>query len=209
MLHRFTVGLALTLATGTLAACGGGSSSLAPSNSGSGSGGGVPVAAPPPVPVTVPPVATMAPVTASALPMAQLKGSLGFTNAAGFTVYVFDADLRAPGTSQCTGACAGVWPAVTPTAGAALSHGFSTIVRSDGVTQLTYGGRPLYTFTVDQKSGDVNGDGINSFGATWHIARPQSSVPTQSPTQSPTQAPTQSPTQAPPVMNPTPKPPGY
>ncbi|HTX45529.1 MAG TPA: hypothetical protein VMD48_04580 [Solirubrobacteraceae bacterium] len=35
--------------------------------------------------------------------------------------------------------------------------------------QLTLGGRPLYTFAEDGASGQANGNGIKSFGGTWHV----------------------------------------
>jgi predicted lipoprotein with Yx(FWY)xxD motif len=31
-----------------------------------------------------------------------------------------------------------------------------------------YGGKPLYTFAGDKKSGDMNGDGV---GQVWHVAK--------------------------------------
>jgi len=154
--------LTLVAALVSLAACSGGGTS--------GAYGTMPI-----TPTTI--NAPAAPSGASSLSTARLNGSPGFINAAGFTVYVFDADLKAPGTSQCTATCAGVWPAVTVASSTTLSSGFSTITRSDnGVQQLTFGGRPLYTFTVDQAPGQTNGDGITSFGATWHVARPSNSV---------------------------------
>ncbi|GAC1403700.1 MAG: hypothetical protein NVSMB64_05810 [Candidatus Velthaea sp.] len=86
---------------------------------------------------------------------------------------MFDADLAALGTSTCNGACAGVWPAVAPVAGTTYSAPWSTITRGDGTQQLAYSQHPLYTYVVDTAAGQTNGDGIMSFGAPWHIARPQ------------------------------------
>ena len=40
--------------------------------------------------------------------------------------------------------------------------------RSDGTRQVTYNGHPLYLFAGDHKAGDTNGQGINTFGGTWH-----------------------------------------
>jgi predicted lipoprotein with Yx(FWY)xxD motif len=95
----------------------------------------------------------------------------GFVNAAQMTVYVFDADLAAPGTSTCNGGCAAIWPPIAPPS-TALSSGFSTIMRSDGTKQLAFQGRPLYLYSGDSAPGQTNGDGINAFGGLWHIARP-------------------------------------
>jgi hypothetical protein len=44
-----------------------------------------------------------------------------------------------------------------------------TIERPDGKTQVTFKGRPLYSFSGDSKAGDVNGEGIKDVG-TWHAA---------------------------------------
>jgi predicted lipoprotein with Yx(FWY)xxD motif len=129
-----------------------------------------------------------APGNTMAQPLAtqMLKGSMGFVNAAGFTVYVFDADLATPGHSACNGACAGTWPPVAPPT-LNLPAPWSTITRSDNSMQLTYNGRPLYTFSGDAHAGDTNGDGLNVFGGLWHIARPLASgaSPGPSPTMMP------------------------
>jgi predicted lipoprotein with Yx(FWY)xxD motif len=41
---------------------------------------------------------------------------------------------------------------------------FSTIT-IDGIKQLTYDGHPLYRYSGDSKSGDINGEGI---GGVWY-----------------------------------------
>jgi len=105
------------------------------------------------------------------LKTATLKGAPGFVNARGFTLYVFDADLNAPGTSTCDGACAQNWPPLQTPAGT-LPAPYGSIVRTDGSQQLTYNGRPLYAFIADASPGQTNGDGVNAFGGLWHIARP-------------------------------------
>ena len=116
------------------------------------------------------------------LSTAMLNRAPGFVNPAGFTVYVFDADLASPGRSMCTSTCATGWPALAP-ATMNLSSTWSTIMRSDNRTQLTYNGRPLYTYTVDKSPGSTSGDGVSAFGGVWHIARPLSgAAPGPSPT---------------------------
>ena len=120
-----------------------------------------------------------------------LKGAPGFINGSGFTVYVFDLDLTDPGHSLCNSGngCSQNWPPVAPSAGAKLSGQFSMITRDDGSQQLTYAGRPLYTFAFDKAAGQTNGDGLNEFGGTWHIARPQGAQPTPQPSATPTSMP--------------------
>jgi predicted lipoprotein with Yx(FWY)xxD motif len=93
------------------------------------------------------------------------------TDSKGDTVYVFDKDTN--GKSACSGSCANIWPPVTasgspkPGNGVAASK-LGTTTRSDGSTQVTYAGRPLYTYTADASPGDTTGNGINEFGAVWH-----------------------------------------
>jgi len=101
---------------------------------------------------------------------ATLKGSPGFVTPSGFTAYVFDLDLSTPGQSACNGECAQNWPAIH-TSGTTTSP-WGSIQRQDGTTQLTYQGRPLYTFIADSAPGQTNGDGLTAFGGTWHVARP-------------------------------------
>jgi predicted lipoprotein with Yx(FWY)xxD motif len=113
------------------------------------------------------------PGNGSPLSTATLNGAPGFVNASGFTVYAFDLDLSSPGQSACNGACAQNWPPVTAPSGT-LPAPFGSITRQDGSSQLTYAGRPLYTFSFDTAKGQTNGDGVTAFGGLWHIARPQS-----------------------------------
>jgi predicted lipoprotein with Yx(FWY)xxD motif len=88
----------------------------------------------------------------------------------GRTLYLFQKDSGT--TSACTGACASAWPPLRangkPTAGSGANASLlGTTARSDGASQVTYNGHPLYTFTSDQKPGDTNGQGVNAFGARW------------------------------------------
>lgn len=89
------------------------------------------------------------------------------------TVYLFEADK--PGSSSCTGACAGFWPPVTGRAraqGAATSADLGTIKRPDGRTQVTYKGHPLYLYVKDKDDEDAYGEGIKAFGAEWYALSP-------------------------------------
>lgn len=95
--------------------------------------------------------------------------SLGetLTNADGRTLYLFEQDSGT--TSTCTGSCAATWPALTfsgqPTAGTGLDASMlGTAMRSDGKTQVTYNGHPLYIYSGDSAAGQTNGEGI---GGVW------------------------------------------
>jgi predicted lipoprotein with Yx(FWY)xxD motif len=43
--------------------------------------------------------------------------------------------------------------------------------RRDGKLQVTLRGMPLYRFTGDSAKGQANGEGLSSFGGTWHAVR--------------------------------------
>jgi len=47
-----------------------------------------------------------------------------------------------------------------------------TTTRSDGSTQVTYKGRPIYFYAPDQSPGETKGQGINSFGGLWYLDSP-------------------------------------
>lgn len=97
---------------------------------------------------------------------ALLAGGSG-SSRPGFTLYVFDNDLAAPGTSTCNGGCAATWPPLLVADGVATGVAdLGTIARSDGSMQATHDGRPLYFFSGDSAPGDTNGDGL---GGVWHV----------------------------------------
>jgi predicted lipoprotein with Yx(FWY)xxD motif len=106
---------------------------------------------------------------------------LGTILAAGpkrLTVYLFEGDKGS--SSSCSGECAAVWPPVTtggtPQAGgAALTAKLGTIKRSDGTTQVTYNGHPLYYYAKDGDAGDAYGQGVVGFGAGWYVLAPSGS----------------------------------
>ena len=105
------------------------------------------------------------------------SSSLGaiLTDGTGRAVYLFEKDTGA--TSTCYGACAGLWPPVL-TAGSPVTGGgvnaslVGTAKRTDGTTQVTYAGHPLYYFAGDQKPGDIAGEGSQTFGAGWDLIAP-------------------------------------
>jgi predicted lipoprotein with Yx(FWY)xxD motif len=127
-------------------------------------------------PATNSPAATQHSSAAGSVTIETHNTSLGtvLTTAQGRTIYWFAIDT--PTTSMCTGQCATFWPPVigTPTAmgGTSLPHTFGTITRSDGQTQATYNGRPLYTYMGDTATGQTNGNGKNLSGGLWYAMTP-------------------------------------
>jgi predicted lipoprotein with Yx(FWY)xxD motif len=102
----------------------------------------------------------------------QSLGKTVLTANNGLTLYTLSAEKH--GTFICKGSCLKDWhplvvaKGVTPAGPVALG----TIKRPDnGLRQVTFEGRPLYTFDEDTKKGDANGEGFKDVG-TWHAATP-------------------------------------
>lgn len=49
--------------------------------------------------------------------------------------------------------------------------------RSNGALQVTLRGMPLYRYSGDHAAGDANGEGIESFGGTWHAVTAAATSP--------------------------------
>ena len=121
----------------------------------------------------------------SALKTTTISGVTVLTNAKGFTLYWFVPDTSTK--SNCNGSCAQIWPPVKgpATAGSGVTGKLGTITRSDGSTQATYDGHPLYTYTADTAPGQANGNGINVSGGVWHeVAASGAAAPASSPSAS-------------------------
>jgi predicted lipoprotein with Yx(FWY)xxD motif len=88
------------------------------------------------------------------------------TNSAGRTLYWYAIDTSSQ--SKCTGQCASFWPPVPAStkvaSGQHLTGNFGSITGTNGQKQLTYDGHPLYTFKLDTKAGQINGNGVTTTG---------------------------------------------
>lgn len=99
----------------------------------------------------------------------------------GKTLYF--ADQEAGGVLKCTGSCLSFWMPATGTADDAKAvTGLATMKRSDtGAEQLTFQGKPLYTFKLDTSSGQAKGnnfsDAFSGTNFTWHAATTTASAP--------------------------------
>jgi predicted lipoprotein with Yx(FWY)xxD motif len=161
------VGALVGVAVLALAACGSSSSS----------GSGASATSEPPAATSS--STTAAPSGASATVKTASNAKFGtiLVDSAGRTLYTL---TNGGQPVACTGACAGVWPplllangATSATPGAGVT-GLATTSAAGG-TQVTQNGDPLYTFSGDTNAGDANGEGITSFGGTWHVAKPAGS----------------------------------
>ena len=97
-------------------------------------------------------------------------------NGHGFALYWLSGDsARHP---KCESSqCMGFWPPMKVGAKAHLTaqpgiKGKLGTWKHNGFTQLTLGGHPLYMFSQDKSKHDATGEGVVSFGGTWHVARP-------------------------------------
>jgi predicted lipoprotein with Yx(FWY)xxD motif len=103
----------------------------------------------------------------------------------GLTVYMLTAD--SPSHSSCSSECLEYWPPVAAPASGSVPS-ISGINAKLGVTNATNGdsmltanGWPLYTYTGDQAPGDVNGQGVQTFGGTWYVLSPAGEPITSAP----------------------------
>lgn len=128
---------------------------------------------------------------AGAVSVQTIDGKDVLVDTGGQALYTNDMDTTSK--IACSGECAAIWvPVKAPSGGEPTSDDSSiqgelgTVDRPDGTAQVTFDGKPLYTFTQDT-SGQVSGDGVmDSFGGvsfTWTVASPSggasgSSAPT-------------------------------
>ena len=115
--------------------------------------------------------ASAAAAAAAPATVAVKTGPLGkyLTDGSGKTLYLFTPDTTP--SSTCYGQCAAAWPALVtngaPAAGTgAIASMLGTSPRTDGTTQVTYNGHPLYYFKGDKAAGDTNGQGV---AGTWFM----------------------------------------
>jgi predicted lipoprotein with Yx(FWY)xxD motif len=108
------------------------------------------------------------PAAAGRLKTATIGGATVLTNGKGFTLYSFAPDTATK--SACYGSCAQYWPPVTgsTTHAAGVPGTFGTIKRTDGTSQVTYNGHPLYTYIGDSAPGQAHGNNLNLNGGLWH-----------------------------------------
>ena len=92
----------------------------------------------------------------------------------GQAIYLFDAEpTTAP---RCYEDCAEAWPPVltdgTPLAGEGVKQSrLGTTTRTDGTTQVTYGGHPLYFYAHEGKR-EVKCHDVYLNGGTWYVVQP-------------------------------------
>jgi len=108
----------------------------------------------------------------------QLSGiGTALVDSSGKTIYIPKKPAEANGKIKCTGSCLSFWFPVTASSTNSASSGLpgklGTIHRPDGKTQLTYNGKPLYTFRLDTAAGQAHGsnftDSFSGTSFTWEV----------------------------------------
>lgn len=95
-------------------------------------------------------------------------------DASGQAIYIFDVETTTE--PRCYGDCADAWPPVltdsAPAAGEGVTQSLlGTVRRTDGTTQVTYGGHPLYFYAHEGKH-EVKCHDIFLNGGTWYAVAP-------------------------------------
>lgn len=151
-------------------------------------------AAAPATSTTAPAATTSTAPTVPPVVMTAANATLGslLVDTAGKTLYTLTDAAGSP--VACTGQCLTFWPPLllpagaTTATGAAGITGLATVTMTAG-TQVTDNGAPLYRFAADSAAGDAHGEGIGSFGGTWHVVK-AAGAPSPTVAPSPTSPPT-------------------
>jgi predicted lipoprotein with Yx(FWY)xxD motif len=106
--------------------------------------------------------------SAASLRIVKIGGVSVLANGDGFTLYWFAADTATK--SACNELCTAYWPPVPGrvTAGPCTTGVPGMIRRSDGSTQATFDGHPLYTYVGDSSPGQAHGSSPGMNGGPWH-----------------------------------------
>lgn len=87
----------------------------------------------------------------------------------GHTLYSLSVERRGHFVCTAMSGCTSLWHPLTVAAGVVPKGPvkLGTVKRPEGATQVTYRGRPLYSFGGDKKAGQTKGEGFKDVG-TWH-----------------------------------------
>lgn len=89
-------------------------------------------------------------------------------------IYIWEVEKSS--TPECYGDCAAAWPPVL-TKGAPVASGdvnnklLGTTKRTDGTTQVTYNGHPLYYY-AHEGPGEVKCHNVSTHGGLWWVVQP-------------------------------------
>ena len=128
-------------------------------------------------PTTNPTTAVVAPPGTTITSAGSQYGEMPFDET-GQAIYLFD--LETTSTPACYDDCTAAWPPVLTdgapvAAGGAQSGLLGTTPRTDGSSQVTYAGHPLYLYAHEGKD-EVRCHDVPGFGGVWFALSP-SGVP--------------------------------
>ena len=124
---------------------------------------------------TRPPATPATPAPAGTLTVATGAPGSYVADNTGRAVYVLAGDENG---SKCTGDCLAAWPPLladgAPAAGSPSLQGvmLGTVERSDGTTQVTYNGHPLYLYAKDAGPGSTTGHDVTDTWGKWYLVGP-------------------------------------
>jgi predicted lipoprotein with Yx(FWY)xxD motif len=106
---------------------------------------------------------------AMAAPVKTISTGLGDVLAGenDMTLYTFKKDEK--GISNCTDACAALWPPLMASTSDKADGAYTIIERKGGEMQWAKDGKPLYFWSKDTKPGETTGNGVKG---VWDVARP-------------------------------------
>ncbi|HEX5797855.1 MAG TPA: hypothetical protein VFX79_00725 [Candidatus Saccharimonadales bacterium] len=95
-------------------------------------------------------------------------------NDEGQAIYIWE--LEESTKAECYGDCAQEWPPVLTdgapqAAGSADNELLGTTERTDGSTQVTYNGHPLYYY-AHEEAGEVKCHNVSTHGGLWWVIKP-------------------------------------
>jgi predicted lipoprotein with Yx(FWY)xxD motif len=97
----------------------------------------------------------------------------------GITLYLYATDKQGQ-PSRCYDICAVQWPPLVLPPGVTRSEAgpgissalLGTSPRTDGTTQITYNGWPLYLWPPDRAPGMATGQALTNAGGLWYVLTP-------------------------------------
>lgn len=128
-------------------------------------------------PAAVEPAPQPTATSAATVAVDTLEGAGAYlTDAEGRALYLLEGESA--DESRCYDACAAEWPpflaenGAPPANAVGLDAEFGTLQRTDGTTQLTYGGHPLYYYHDDVEPGQTTGHDVTDQWGEWYLVTP-------------------------------------
>ena len=99
----------------------------------------------------------------------KIGGRAILTTTGGHTLYSLSVETHGRFICTKSSGCLALWHPLRVAAGVKPTGPvkLGTVDRPDGGVQVTYRGRPLYSFVEDKRPGQIKGEGVKDVG-TWH-----------------------------------------